>query len=390
MLKNRKILLGVTGSIAVYKSVELTRRLVEEGASVHVILTDAARKFVTPLTFEVISQNSASYDTFQEPMSHIALTSDADLMVVAPATANIIGKFANGIGDDMLSTCFLSFSGKVVIAPAMNRRMYENPIVRKNLKRLAENGVLQVGPETGGLACGEYAVGRMSEIPEIIEAIKVAVSKKDLSERKIVVTAGPTREYMDRVRFISNRSSGKMGIAIARAAVRRGAEVIFVCGPLTESPPSGAVVIPVETAADMREAVLNSLKDADAVIMAAAVADFSPIFRSSGKIDKSGDLSMRLARTPDILGEIGSMKKRPFLVGFAAEIGGDKGRAKKKLLDKGADMIVFNDVTAPGSGFDVDTNEITIIEKKRLSSFPLLPKEEVADVLLDRIVDRIP
>ena len=390
MLKNRKILLGVTGSIAVYKSVDLVRRLTEEGASVQVIMTDASRRFITPLSFEVVSRNKVFTDTFQDPLSHISLTSDADLMVVAPATANSIGKFAGGIADDMLSTCFLSFKGMAIIAPAMNWRMYENPVFQKNLRYLASLGVIQVGPEKGSLACGDDAVGRMSDVSDIMEGIRSLLTRKDLSGKRIMVTAGPTREYMDPVRFMSNRSSGKMGYAIARAALRRGAEVILISGPSPLKPPSGAVFVAVETSGEMRDAAMKNLRGSDAVIMAAAVSDFSPGDRSDKKVDKSGGLVLKLKKTPDILSEIGSMKKRPFLVGFAAETGADISRARKKLFDKGADVMVFNDVLSPGSGFDVDTNQITLIQKDGESSFPLMSKDEVADVILDRIAHFIP
>lgn len=390
MLKKRKILLGVTGSIAVYKSIDLVRRLTAEGASVQVIMTDASMKFVAPLSFEVVSQNRVFTDTFQDPLSHISLTADADLMVVAPATANIVGKFAGGIADDMLSTCFLSFKGKTVLAPAMNWRMYENPVFRKNLRYLASLGVIRVGPEKGSLACGDDAVGRMSDVSDIMEVIRSAVTKKDLSGKRIVVAAGPTREYMDPVRFISNRSSGKMGYSIARAALRRGAEVVLISGPSALKPLSGTVFVSVETTGEMRDAVMKNLKGSDAVIMAAAVCDFSPEDRKDRKIHKSGGLLLKLKKTPDILSEIGSRKRRPFLVGFAAETGADTGPARKKLIDKGADMVVFNNVLSPGSGFDVDTNQITLIRKEGESSFPLMSKDEVADLLLDRIAHIIP
>lgn len=390
MLKNKKILLGVTGSVAVYKAIDLTRRLLDEGASVHVIMTDASKRFIAPLSFEIASWNKVYSDTFQDPMSHITLTSDADLMVIAPATANSIGKYAHGLADDMLSTCLISFRGRVVIAPAMNWRMYESPVFRKNLKILTDMGVLQVGPQEGSLACGEDGIGRMSEVQEIVECIFSALSKKDLAGKRIVVTAGPTREYMDPVRFISNRSSGKMGYAIARAAVRRGAEVILISGPSLLTPPLHAVFVPVETAQEMREAVRGALGGASALIMAAAVADFSPHERYTRKISKSSPLNLTFRKTPDILSEIGSMKRRPFLVGFAAETGADINRARKKLIEKNADMMIFNDVTSKGSGFDVDTNEITLIEKKGKSSFPLMTKAAVADTILDRIVKRLP
>lgn len=353
-------------------------------------MTEASRKFVTPLSFEIVSQRSVFTDTFQNPLSHISLTSDADLMVVAPATANIIGKFAGGIADDMLSTCFLSFRGRTVIAPAMNWRMYGNPVVQRNLGSLVSLGVIQVGPEKGSLACGEDAVGRMSDVADIMEGIRSALTEKDLSGKRIMVTAGPTREYIDPVRFISNRSSGKMGYAVARAALRRGADVILISGPSQLKPPSNAVFVAVETTEEMRSAVIKNLKGLDAVIMAAAVSDFSPVNRNDKKIDKSGGLTLKLKKTPDILSEIGAMKKRPFLVGFAAETGADISRARRKLLDKGADMVVFNNVLSPGSGFDVDTNQVTIIRKGGEASFPLMSKDEVADLLLDRIAHFIP
>ncbi len=390
MLKNKKILLGVTGSIAAYKSVDLTRRLAEQGASVHVIMTGAATRFVTPLCFEIASRNKVHTDTFQDPLSHITLTADAALMIIAPATANIIGKCAQGIADDMLSTSFLSFKGKVVIAPAMNWRMYENPVFRKNLDYLISMGVVQVGPEKGSLACGEDAAGRMSDVQDVVEGIRSALSPKDLSRKRIMVTAGPTREYIDPVRFLSNRSSGKMGYAIARAALRRGADVILVSGPSQLCAPPRADLMRVETADEMRNAVLKNLNGVDVLIMAAAVSDFAPEGKSEKKISKATGLTLRFAKTPDILSEVGSMKKRPLLVGFAAETGADLGRARKKLIEKGADMIVFNNVMSPGSGFDVDTNEITLIDRAGESSFPLMSKDSVADLLLERIANFIP
>ncbi len=390
MLKNKKILLGVTGSVAAYKAIDLARRLSEEGASVHVIMTGAAARFVTPLSFEVASRNKVHTDTFQDPLSHITLTADADLMVIAPATANIIGKCAQGIADDMLSTSFLSFSGKVVIAPAMNWRMYENPVVRKNLDYLISMGVVQVGPEKGRLACGEDAVGRMSDVRDVVEGVRSALSPKDLSRKRIMVTAGPTREYLDPVRFLSNRSSGKMGYAIAGAALRRGADVILISGPSQLCAPSRARLVRVETADEMRNAVLKNLKGVHVLIMAAAVSDFSPDGKSAQKIGKSSGLTLKLVKTTDILSEIGSMKKRPYLVGFAAETCSDLGRARRKMVEKGADMIVFNNVMSPGSGFDVDTNEITLIERAGESTFPLMSKDSVADLLLERIANFIP
>jgi phosphopantothenoylcysteine decarboxylase/phosphopantothenate--cysteine ligase len=389
VLKNKKILLGITGSVAAYKSIELTRRLVEEGASVQVVMTDAASRFATPLSFEVASRQKVYSDMFADPMSHISLPSDADVFVVAPATANSIGKFAQGIADDLLSTCMLSFRGKIVIAPAMNWRMYENPVFRKNMESLRSLGMLQVGPGTGNLACGDNAVGRMADVAEIIEAVRSALSTKDFSGKKFVVTAGPTREYIDPVRFLSNRSSGKMGFAIARAAMRRGAAVTLITGPTHLDPPPNAEVVAVETAAEMREAVLRSV-GCDVLVMTAAVADFSPAARGEQKIEKGDSLTLELLKTADILAEIGAMEKKPFLVGFSAETGPDIERARSKGIEKKVDIMVFNNVLSPGSGFDVDTNEITIISKDGTISVPLTTKDGAAEALLDRVAHLFP
>lgn len=389
-LQNRKILLGVTGSVAAYKALDLTRRLKEAGASVSVIMTDASRKFVTPLSFEIASRNKVFSGMFDDPLSHITLAADADLMVVAPATANIIGKFANGIADDLLSAVKLSFRGPVLLAPAMNWRMYENPVFKKNLIALLDGGALQVGPEKGGLACGEEGVGRMAEAVDIIEAIRSAFSVKDMSGAKVLVTAGPTREYLDPVRFISNRSSGKMGYALARAAMRRGAAVTLVSGSSCLVPPKGVEFISVDTSSEMREAVSARLKDCNVLIMAAAVADFSPEIKRDEKMEKADELNLKFVKTCDILSAAGSMAaslaRKPVLVGFAAETGSDISRAKKKLTDKSADIMVFNNIKAAGSGFDVDTNEITIIEKDKVTPLPLMTKDEAAEAVLDSVV----
>jgi phosphopantothenoylcysteine decarboxylase / phosphopantothenate---cysteine ligase len=385
-LRNKKILLGVTGSIAAYKSVDLARNLVEEKASVHLVMTDAARCFITPLTFEAVSRNRVHCTLFDDPFSHITLTADADLMVIAPITADMISKLAQGAGDDLLSTCVLSFRGKVIIAPAMNWRMYENGIVQDNLRRLLAHGIVAVGPERGSLACGEEGTGRMADIKMILETIRAVIGTKDLLERRILVTAGPTREYLDPVRFLSNRSSGKMGFAIASAASRRGAEVVLVSGPSTLEPPYGVEYIPVDTASEMREALLRNMGGCNALIMAAAVADFMPLVKEDRKIEKSDRMMCEFVKTPDILSEIGSMEKRPLLIGFAAETGHDLDSAKRKLIEKGIDMIVFNNVSSKNSGFDVDTNEITLIDRETVSPFPLMTKDEAADVILDRVV----
>jgi phosphopantothenoylcysteine decarboxylase/phosphopantothenate--cysteine ligase len=387
VLRNKSILLGVTGGVAAYKSLDLIRRLREEGSSVTVIMTGAAKNFVTPLSLEVAAGHSVYADTFSDPMSHITLPANADIFVIAPATANIIGKFANGIADDLLSTCLLSFRGKTVIAPAMNWRMYENPVFQKNLKTLLSLGVIQVGPEKGSLACGEEGIGKMADVPDIIESLKSALANKDLLNEKILVTAGPTREYLDPVRFLSNRSSGKMGYAIARAALRRGAKVTLISGPSSLDKPKGVHFISVETAGDMFNAVASELPSSTVLIMAAAVSDFTPAEMSQVKLEKSEKLILHLERSPDIIAAAGKIKKKPFIIGFAAETGRKTENAKKKLKEKNMDMIIFNDVTEAGSGFDVDTNKVMIIGGEKEISLPVLSKDAVADTILDRMVE---
>jgi phosphopantothenoylcysteine decarboxylase/phosphopantothenate--cysteine ligase len=386
VLRSKSLLLGVTGGVAAYKTVDLVRRL-REDSSVTVIMTRAAGNFVTPLSLEVASGNKVYSDLFDNPMAHITLPAQADVMVIAPATADIIGKFARGIADDLLSTCLLSFRGKVVIAPSMNWRMYENPVFRDNLDSLLSRGVIQVGPEKGSLACGEEGIGRMADIGDIIESVRTSLTEKDLMNRKVVVTAGPTREYLDPVRFLSNRSSGKMGYALARAALRRGAQVALISGPTHLDQPKGVRFIPVETAMEMRDAVMRELPSSDVLIMSAAVSDFMPQETSARKVDKKGGLLLRLSPTPDIISEAALKKKRPFIIGFAAETGGKTDKAKKKLIEKKMDLIVFNDVTEPGAGFDVDTNKVVLIDIQKETDLPLMSKNSVADAILDRFVE---
>jgi phosphopantothenoylcysteine decarboxylase/phosphopantothenate--cysteine ligase len=385
VLKNKSVLLGVTGGVAAYKSVDLVRRLKDEGASVSVIMTGAAQRFVTPLSLEIASQNTVYTDLYTHPMSHITLPAGADIMLIAPATANLIGKCAHGIADDLLSTSLLSFRGTMLIAPSMNWRMYENPVVRENLKSLLSRGVFQVGPEEGKLACGEEGPGRMSEVPDIIEAVKHALSKKDFANERIIVTAGPTREYLDPIRFIANRSSGKMGYALAKEALRRGAGVTLISGSTSLHRPKGVNFIPAETTEDMLRAVSGEIPSATVLIMAAAVADFKPADISSEKIKKTDSLTVKLLKTSDILLEISKKKRRPFIVGFAAETGRKTANAKKKLKEKKLDLIVFNDVTEPGAGFDADTNRVVLIDTKEEREIPLLSKDAVAEIIFDRI-----
>ncbi len=385
MLKDRSILLGITGSVAAYKAIELIKGLRQEGASVKVIMTEASKRFTTPLTIELASGNSVYNDMFDSPLSHVSLSADADLFVVAPATANIIGKYANGIADDLLSTALLAFKGMIIMAPAMNWRMYENPVFQKNLQYLVSLGIKTVGPERGSLACGEEGIGRMADIEKIMEAVRTAFSKQDLAGENILVTAGPTREYIDPIRYISNRSSGKMGYAIAKIAKRRGADVTLISGPVSIKPPEGIEVINVETAGEMHATVMDNVSMSSIFIMAAAVADFMPSETKGSKIDKKERLSLNLVKTADILEEAGRFKNKPFIVGFAAETGQRLDRARRKLVDKDIDMIVFNDVSKAGSGFDVDTNEVVIIDRKVEKRLPLMSKDDVAMALFDRI-----
>jgi phosphopantothenoylcysteine decarboxylase/phosphopantothenate--cysteine ligase len=387
-LKNKSILLGVSGGVAAYKAVELVRRLKDEGASVTVIMTGAAANFITPLSLEVASHNKVYSSLFEEPMAHIDLPSKADVFVIAPATANIIAKLAHGIADDLLSTCFLSYQGSMVIAPSMNWKMYENRIFQENLQKIKSLGILQVGPEKGSLACGEEGLGRLSDIQDIIDAVKSVLTGKDLSEEKIVVTAGPTREYIDPVRFISNRSSGKMGYALAKAARDRGAEVTLISGPSSLQKPFGLKFVQVETSEEMLGAVeKETADDTTVLIMSAAVADFKPQERTSTKIEKNESMPLTLLKADDIISRITCRSKRPFVIGFAAETGSNVDRAEKKLQKKNMDMIVFNNVSEPGAGFEVDTNSVVIIDKKGKSVTGLLSKDYVADAILDRLIE---
>jgi phosphopantothenoylcysteine decarboxylase / phosphopantothenate---cysteine ligase len=386
-LKNKTVLLGVTGGVAAYKSVELVRRLKDEGASVTVIMTEAASRFITPLSLEIASGNKVYTSLFEEPLAHIDLPLKSDVLVIAPATANIIAKFAHGIADDLLSTCLLSYRGKIVIAPSMNWKMYENPVLRENLEKVKSFGVYQVGPEQGSLACGEEGLGRLAGISGIIDAIISAVITKDLAGEKIIVTAGPTREYIDPVRFISNRSSGKMGYALARAARDRGASVTLISGPSALEKPSGLKFIQVETSAEMLRALVDETgDDSTLLIMSAAVADFRPQERSGTKLEKNG-AAITLRKSEDIISQITGRKERPFVIGFAAETGRKIERAEEKMKKKNMDMIVFNDVSEPGAGFEEDTNRVVIIDKKGRLETGLHGKDVISDIILNRFIE---
>lgn len=391
MLKDKRIILGVSGGIAAYKAVELLRLLVKAGAEVHVIMTKAAMEFVAPLTFQTLSMNPVHTELFnlisEQEIGHISLADRADLFIIAPATANSIGKIACGIADDMLTTTVMATKAPVLIAPAMNVNMYGNPIYRDNEERLRRLGYLFVPPEKGLLACGWEGEGKLAAPESILDSAVAALTPKTLEGQTIMVTAGPTREEIDPVRFISNHSSGRMGYALARAAQRRGARVILVSGPVSLAAPAGVELVCVESAADMRSAVMAQAGDCTAIIKAAAVADYRPVERKDVKIKKKNEeLTLQLAKNPDILAELGRLKRRPFLVGFAAETGTLKECAAKKLKEKNMDMIVANDVSQADAGFNVDTNRAWLLFRDgREAECPLMSKDEMAGIILEHI-----
>jgi phosphopantothenoylcysteine decarboxylase / phosphopantothenate---cysteine ligase len=386
------VVLGVSGGIACYKAVELVRLLVKEEYTVQVIMTRGAMQFVTPLTFQTLSARPVATDTFnltqESEIGHINLADSADIFVVAPATANVIGKIAAGIADDLLTTVVMATQAPVLIAPAMNIHMYENPILQENLRKLRRLGYEILEPDEGYLACGYEGRGRLPDPEVILEQIRGKLKKKDLAGEKLVVTAGPSREPLDPVRYISNRSSGKMGYALARAAARRGAEVVLVSGPTALTPPAGVKLTPVNTAAEMRQAILDEYAACTAVIMAAAVADYHPVKFSADKMKRgTGPLDVRLEPNPDILKELGQRKDEKLLIGFAAETRNLDVNAEKKLREKNLDMIVANDVTKEGSGFDGDTNIATIFDCRGATRvLPLMTKDELADKIFDHFL----
>jgi phosphopantothenoylcysteine decarboxylase/phosphopantothenate--cysteine ligase len=392
MLKGKKIVLGVTGGIAAYKAAELVRELVRGGAEVFVVMTRSAREFITPLTFQTLSGNKVATELFslieESEIGHISLADRADILVIAPATANIIGKIAGGIADDLLTAVVMATKAPVLLAPAMNVHMWENPICQENIQKLRGRGYRFIDPAAGELACGYEGKGRLAEIPAIVEEIRSILSPGDLSGETLLVTAGPTEEPIDPVRFLSNRSSGKMGFAVARAACLRGAQVILVSGPSALSTPPRVKFIPVRTAVEMREAVLENLKEASVLVMAAAVSDYRPRRTSPEKIKKSkAELTLSLELNPDILSEAGKKKGRRLIIGFAAETENLLANARKKLAEKNLDLIVANDVSLPGAGFAVDTNMVKLIDRSgKIEELPLMSKEETADRILDRIV----
>lgn len=392
MLKDKRIVLGVTGGIAAYKAVELVRLLTKAGADVHVIMSRSAQEFVTPLTFQTLSSNPVHTELFnlisERDIGHISLADRADLLAVVPATANFIGKVANGIADDMLTTTVMATKAPVLIAPAMNVNMYTNPIYRENEDKLRRLGYLFADPVRGALACGWEGDGKLAPPELIFEKIVSAFYPKDLLGETLLITAGPTREELDPVRFISNHSSGRMGYALARNAVRRGARVILVSGPVNIEAPAGVEVIPVNSAQEMLDAVMSRLAECSVVIKSAAVADYRPVQRNSTKIKKgSGTMMLELTKNPDILAELGRQENRPLLVGFAAETTNVKQYAEKKLTEKNVDMIVANDVSQPDAGFNVETNRAVVLFRDgRSQEFELMQKDELAGSINDLVV----
>ena len=394
------IALGVGGGIGAYKAVEVARGLEKNGHDVVAVLTRNARRFITPLTFEAITRRRVLTNQYEPGVNtdieHIAVANDIGLLLVAPATANIIAKFAHGLADDYLSTLFLATPAPVLLAPAMNTRMLEHPAVQENARVLAERGVRFVDPGAGYLACGWIGKGRLAEPAEIVAAAEEMLvgrtgnsSGMIFAGRRVVVTAGPTFEDIDPVRFIGNRSSGRMGYAIAAEASRRGAIVTLVSGPTHLPVPAGVTVERVRSAAEMHAAVTRAAAGADLVVMAAAVADYAPEGGAleSKKTKADASWSLPLTRTRDILADLGTSRRdgRPLLVGFAAQTGDPVPAAKKKLAAKGADLIVANDVSRPGSGFDVDTNEVTLVDAGGAEPLPLMTKDAAAAAILDRV-----
>lgn len=392
MLKDKKIILGITGGIAAYKACDILRKLKKLGAQVIVVMTENAKKFITPLTLETLSGNEVVTEMFPERrfvgVRHVDLAGWADLILIAPATANIIGKIRSGIADDILTTIVISSKAPVLIAPAMNVNMYENPIFQENLSYLQKLGYKFVEPEVGELASGIVGKGRLAE-PEIIvgEVVKILTKEKDLEGKSIIVTAGRTEEPLDPVRYLSNRSSGKMGYAIAQEAYERGAKVTLISGPSNLPVPSGVNFVQVKTAKEMLDAVKSTFRKVDALIMSAAVSDFSPTLISKEKIKKGGEeIVLKLKPTVDILKEMGKQKKQKILVGFSLETEDEIKNAKKKLAEKNLDLIVVNNPNVPGAGFEVDTNQVTLIDKRgKIEKLPLLSKREVAGKILDKV-----
>lgn len=395
MLKGKTVLLGVTGSIAAYKIASLASALKKLHADVHVLMTQNATNFINPITFESLTGNKCLVDTFdrnfQFQVEHVSIAKKADVVMIAPASANVIGKLAHGIADDMLTTTVMACKCKKFISPAMNTNMFENPIVQDNLKTLEHYGYEVIQPASGYLACGDTGAGKMPEPETLLAYIEREIAcEKDLQGKKILVTAGPTQEAIDPVRYITNHSSGKMGYAIAKAAMLRGAEVTLVSGPTAIEPPLFVNVVPIVTAREMFEAVTAVSEEQDIIIKAAAVADYRPAVVSSEKVKKKdGQMSIELERTDDILKYLGEHKREgQFLCGFSMETQNMISNSRAKLEKKNLDMVAANNVKEAGAGFQGDTNVLTLITQKEETSLPLMSKEDAANKLLDKIVTR--
>lgn len=393
MLKGKHIVLGVTGSIAAYKIASLASMLKKKQTDVTVIMTQNATNFINPITFETLTGNKCLVDTFdrnfQYSVEHVALAKQADVFLVAPASANVIAKAANGLADDMLTTTLLACTCPKIVAPAMNTRMFQNEIVQDNLKRLEHYGMEVVHPASGYLACGDTGEGKMPEPEVLYEYIVKALTSKDMAGRHVLVTAGPTQEKMDPVRYISNHSTGKMGYAIAEQAMRRGADVTLVSGRVSIQPPIGVHVVPIVSAADMAQAVKDRADEQDIIIKAAAVADYRPADVSDEKMKKKDDsLSLALERTEDILAFLGAHRREgQFLCGFSMETEHMIENSRAKLEKKNIDMIVANNLKQKGAGFGTDTNVVTLLTREETVELPMMSKEEVADALLDYIME---
>ncbi|MEK4024169.1 MULTISPECIES: bifunctional phosphopantothenoylcysteine decarboxylase/phosphopantothenate--cysteine ligase CoaBC [unclassified Sporosarcina] len=397
MINNKNVLLCVTGGIAVYKAVALVSKLSQAGANVKVVMTDSAKEFVQPLSFQVMSKNDVYFDTFDEKdsrvIAHIDLADWADLVLVAPATANVIGKLANGIADDMVTTILLATEADVWIAPAMNVHMYAHPAVVRNIGQLHSDGYRFIEPSEGFLACGYVGKGRLEEPERITELVSQHFTQghyQPLKGKKVVITAGPTRERIDPVRYVSNFSSGKMGYAMAVAAQKLGAETVLISGPVELTVPSGVQIIHVESAADMYDAVLSQFDDASIVVKSAAVADYRPKSVHTQKMKKkAGDDVLELERTTDILKSLGDRKEHQLLIGFAAETTDVIAYGQKKLESKNLDYIIVNDVTDPGGGFGSDTNVVTLLSREgEATPFTAMPKDQLAVRLFETILQQ--
>ena len=393
-LKGKTILLGVTGSIAAYKMANVASMLIKKGADVHVIMTKNATNFINPITFETLTNHKCLVDTFDREfefnVEHVSIAKAADVVLVAPATANVIGKIACGIADDMLTTTVMACTCPVLVSPAMNTNMYNNPIFQDNMKRLEKYGYKIIEPATGRLACGDEGAGKLPSEEMLVQEIeKILMPVRDMEGKKILVTAGPTVEAIDPVRFITNHSTGKMGYALANAAAARGAEVTLVSGPVHIKADASVNVINITSAAQMFDEVKNRMDEQDIIIKAAAVADYTPLTTADNKIKKSDDdMSIKLKRTEDILKYIGEHKRANQIVcGFSMETENLIENSKAKLVKKNVDMIVANNLKVEGAGFGVDTNVVTIITKDNVKELPVMSKAEVADRILDNIVD---